>query len=161
MKFIILLFFTFNIYAADIGKVINIYFTPSNDCENLVINQIKEAKDSIDIAIYSITSKEIVEAIKNAYDNNIKVQIIADKLQSKGKSSLVKEIIEYKIPLRINKKHRIEHNKFTIIDDKFVITGSYNYTNNAKKNNSENCLLIEDYLMNYKDRFNYLWGLYG
>ncbi len=160
------LFFILNIqflYANSdniVGIVKEIYFTPSNDCEKLLINNINNAKDNINIIIYSITDKDIVKALKDAYDRKIEIKIIADRLQSRNKSSKVKELIDYGIPITISKRYRIEHNKFSIIDDKLVITGSYNYTTNAKKYNSENCLLIEDNNFKYKTRFIELWNYY-
>jgi phosphatidylserine/phosphatidylglycerophosphate/cardiolipin synthase-like enzyme len=137
-----------------------IYFSPSSKCEELIVSYLNNARDNVDIIIYSITSENIVRALKNAKDNNIGIRVIADRTQSKGKNSLVDEIISYGIPVRISKKHKIEHNKVSIIDNRFVITGSYNYTNNALNHNSENCILIEDYEHLFKERFEYLWRLY-
>jgi phospholipase D len=38
----------------------------------------------------------------------------------------------------------IAHNKVMIIDEKKVITGSFNFTDAADKRNSENVIIIED-----------------
>jgi phosphatidylserine/phosphatidylglycerophosphate/cardiolipin synthase-like enzyme len=94
-KYIIFLIFPVFVYATEIGKVLNIRFSPSDDCENLIIDNIKQAKSNINIVIYSFTDKDIMNAIKQAKDNNIDIQIIADKMQSKGKGSVINELIEY------------------------------------------------------------------
>ena len=158
--FIFLLLDIVNLYA-DIGIVREIYFTPSDDCRNLIIKNIDNAKESVDVAIYSITDNAIADAIKRAHDKKINVRIIVDRLQLKNKGSKVMELLDYGVPVLISRKYRIEHNKFTVVDDKIVIGGSYNYTTNARKYNSENCLLIEDNELKYKNRFIQLWNFYS
>lgn len=36
------------------------------------------------------------------------------------------------------------HNKYLIVDDKTVETGSFNYTANAEKHNAENVIVIKN-----------------
>jgi phosphatidylserine/phosphatidylglycerophosphate/cardiolipin synthase-like enzyme len=45
------------------------------------------------------------------------------------------------IPVFIDSKHPIAHNKIMIIDKKIIITGSFNFTKAAEKN-AENILII-------------------
>ena len=46
------------------------------------------------------------------------------------------------IPVRIDVKRAIAHNKVMVIDGKMVITGSFNFTKSAEENNAENLLVI-------------------
>ena len=48
------------------------------------------------------------------------------------------------IPVRIDAKHAIAHNKVMIIDGETVITGSFNFTKAAEESNAENLLIIHD-----------------
>ena len=130
------------------SKAPEIYFTPSSDCENLIIKNIQKASE-IDIAVYSINNDKIVLSI-----------IVTDRLQAAGKHSKVQYLKDLGMSIRLNKKHKIEHNKFAVFDNKRVVTGSYNWTNPASSKNSENCLLIEDAKQNYNNRFEYLWNFY-
>jgi len=52
------------------------------------------------------------------------------------------------------------HNKFAIIDNAIVLTGSYNWTVSASNNNQENILIIESKLVvsNYQNEYNKLWN---
>lgn len=66
------------------------------------------------------------------------------------------------INIRVNNRHKIEHNKFAIFDGNKVSTGSFNWTNLASEKNSENCLLIsreQKTVAAYKKRFEELWRL--
>ena len=46
--------------------------------------------------------------------------------------------------MRIDYIPTIAHNKVIIIDNKTVITGSFNFTRSAQKYNAENVLIIHD-----------------
>jgi phosphatidylserine/phosphatidylglycerophosphate/cardiolipin synthase-like enzyme len=166
-KIILCLYFVFSFFVVvnaknkeSLGEVKAIYFAPSLDCENLVVEQINQAESEVNIIIYSVTNVNITKAIISAKDGGKTVKVIVDRTQSKGKNSLIDELIASGIDVRISKKHKIEHNKVTIVDRSKVITGSYNYTNNATKYNSENCILIEDKGLKYQNRFNVLWRYY-
>ena len=64
------------------------------------------------------------------------------------KDSLSPELPKYflkkHIPIWIDNKPRIAHNKVMIIDDTWVETGSFNFTYSAQKYNAENMLWIKD-----------------
>ena len=51
------------------------------------------------------------------------------------------------------------HSKSIIIDDKYVIAGSMNFTNSGENKNDENVLIIENqrFAHYYKEFFEYLW----
>jgi cardiolipin hydrolase len=52
------------------------------------------------------------------------------------------------------------HNKYAIIDESVVITGSFNWTTQAINNNQENLLFYEDKELadKYLKEFNKLWN---
>jgi phosphatidylserine/phosphatidylglycerophosphate/cardiolipin synthase-like enzyme len=61
------------------------------------------------------------------------------------------------IPVYIDSKHAIAHNKIMIIDRTTVITGSFNFTKSAEEKNAENLLilkgnksLVEKYIENFE-----------
>ncbi|WP_438819374.1 phospholipase D-like domain-containing protein [Klebsiella pneumoniae] len=64
------------------------------------------------------------------------------------------------LPVHLNGRYAIMHNKFMVIDGKNVQTGSFNYTASAVSRNAENVLLIEDapqLAETYQREFNRLW----
>lgn len=136
-----------------------VYFTPGPECENNIIAEINQAK-KIDIAVYSITNQNIVDALVAAKDRGAKIRIITDRLQSAGKYSLVPYLEEQGFDIVTNKKHKIMHNKFAIFDGKRIENGSYNWTKNASESNAENCSFFEQQDKIYTNQFEYLWDLY-
>lgn len=155
--FAILLIFARPVYAkTEVG------FTPSRECEDAIVYNINHARKSVDVAIYSINNKRIVAALKDAHRRGIKLRILTDKLQAGAKSSKTLELHREGINIRVNSRHKIEHNKFAIYDGNKVSTGSFNWTDPASEKNSENCLLIsmeQKTVEAYKKRFDILWRL--
>lgn len=139
----------------------DVFFSPSSDCEKNIINDIYESNKSIYAVIYSINNKNIMNALIDAKNRGVEVKILTDKLQASGKYSGVKFLYENGINIKIHTKHKIEHNKFAVFDDKKIITGSYNWTMAASDKNSENCIFLDDdeIVSKFKNRFFYLWQI--
>jgi len=140
--------------------IIKVFFTPSTDCEENIIKAIDSA-NKLDIAVYSITNPAITNSIIAAHNRGAKIRIVTDRSQSKGKGSLIEKIKTAGIPVLTNQKHKIEHNKFAVFDDIHIVSGSYNWTTNASKYNSENCIFFDQPNKEYSQRFEYLWKLYN
>ncbi len=136
-----------------------VFFTPSTDCEQNIIAEVNKAQQ-MDIAVYSISNIKIVDSLINAFHRGAQIRIITDRTQAKGKGSLVEKLKSAGIPVVTNKKTKIEHNKYAIFDNKHVVSGSYNWTENASKFNSENCVFFDQLSEEYSRRFEYLWNLY-
>jgi len=139
---------------------VRVFFTPGVDCEKNVIAAINSAQ-KMEIAVYSITNQNITDAIIAAHNRGATIRIVTDKQMAKGKGSSVEKIRSAGIPVLTNKKHKIEHNKFAVFDDVHVVSGSYNWTTNASKFNSENCIFFDQPDKEYSHRFEYLWDIYS
>jgi len=64
------------------------------------------------------------------------------------------------VPVRTDKDVQAHmHNKYAIIDDRILITGSFNWTWQAVKSNQENLIIVEkdDLVKRYKDSYEKLW----
>ncbi len=152
MRFLLICFFVFNVHSKT-------FFTPGLQCEREIVKSILKTKHMLDIAIYSITNEAITDAIIEAHKKGVKVRVLTDYVQARGKYSKALYLKQNGVNIRLNSKHKIEHNKFAIFDKKIVETGSYNYTYNATKNNSENCTFLKQKtdIQKYQRRFNWLW----
>ncbi len=123
---------------------IEVAFSPNNGATTTVINAIREAKQTILVSAYSFTSKDIANALLQAKQNGISIKIILDKSQASQKYSSATFFANQGFDLRIAVKYAIYHDKVMIIDDKTVITGSFNFTKAAESKNAENVLIIRD-----------------
>jgi phosphatidylserine/phosphatidylglycerophosphate/cardiolipin synthase-like enzyme len=141
------------------GETYQVCFTPGQDCTALIVNSINNAKQSIYVQAYSFTSAPIAQALVDAKKRNIEVDVILDKSQSKAnKYTSSTYLMNNHIPVWIDYKPAIAHNKVMIIDKAVVITGSFNFTAAAQFKNAENLLIISDtalankYLTNWNNR---------
>ena len=132
-------------------------FSPNGGCTDEIIKQIKAAKETILVQAYSFTSAPIVDALLEAHKAGVKVRIVVDKSQLNGNGSKVRKVKEAGITeFRVDKVHAIAHNKIMVIDDKVIITGSFNFTESAELRNAENLLVItedKDLVEKYKANF--------
>jgi len=113
------------------------FFCPEDRCEARVVHAINESKYTIDAAVYSFTSNEILEALVKAQERGVTVRFVGDYLQSKSAYSKTSIIGGRFLDTTM-------HNKFVIIDNSLVITGSFNWTSNADEKNAENIVFIFD-----------------
>ncbi len=123
---------------------IEVYFSPHGGCTEAVVNEIDAAKTSILVQAYSFTSAPIAESLVEAHKRGVHIEVILDDSQQSEKYSSADFIAHAGIPLLIDAKHAIAHNKIIIIDGGVVITGSFNFTRQAEHANAENLLVIRD-----------------
>nr|BET44934.1 MAG: phospholipase D family protein [Candidatus Aschnera chinzeii] len=159
--FSIILITTFSISSNTCDTNIEVGFSPGNSAHKLILNAIQESKKSIDIAAYSFTNKTIALALIDAQQRGIHIRILADKKSNTGKYTALTYLANQKIPVKLNSSYIIMHNKFMIIDNKSVETGSFNYTQNASFRNAENIIYIRNNIIianKYIKEFNKLWN---
>ncbi|QKX02211.1 phospholipase D family nuclease [Wolbachia endosymbiont of Dirofilaria (Dirofilaria) immitis] len=120
-------------------------FSPEEDCTKSLISEIDQSKESILVQEYTFTLKAVAYALIKAKKRGIDVKVILDKSQLHSKYSVINELFASKIPIWIDDKPKIAHNKIIIIDNQRVITGSFNLSRTARKGNAENLLIIKNY----------------
>jgi phosphatidylserine/phosphatidylglycerophosphate/cardiolipin synthase-like enzyme len=121
---------------------ITVYFSPHGGCRDAVVEQINQARTSIDFQAYSFTSYEIARALVAAHDRGVHVVAVLDEKASREESREPAFIAQHGIPTYVDGQHPIAHNKVIVIDGSTVITGSFNFTEQAERSNAENLLVI-------------------
>ena len=124
--------------AADI----QVFFSPNGGCTDAIVDVLGQAKETILVQAYSFTSAPIAKAVIDAHKRGVKVQVILDKSQRTEKYSSADFLVHAGVPVLIDEKHKIAHNKIMIIDGQTVITGSFNFTKSAEQDNAENLLIL-------------------
>lgn len=147
MRLLILLLsllLSLTIFAADFSAntFYQVCFTPAQKCHRKITNPIYQAKQSIEVQAYSFTSKGIAYALIKAQKRGVNVRVIVDKSELLNKSVLML-LLKHHVPVWLDDKVSIAHNKVMIFDGSTVLTGSYNFTNAAEYHNAENVLLIK------------------
>ncbi len=135
------------------------FFCPHDSCEQRMVAAIGSAKHSVDAAVYSFTSPQIAGALLKAQNNGAKVRVVADLEQSEAQNSQIEGLARRGIETRIFQKGVTMHNKFAVIDNSLVITGSFNWTKSAAYYNRENFVMLfdSDLAQDYEKEFFRLW----
>lgn len=123
---------------------IEVVFSPNQGATATIMRALGEARESILVSAYTFTSHDLAQALLEAKKRNISVKLIFDKSQFSQRYSSSTFFKNQGFDLRIDIKHAIFHNKVMIIDDKTVITGSFNFTKAAETKNAENLLIIRN-----------------
>ncbi len=124
------------------GTVIKTYFSPEDDVAEKVIEELNKAKISIYFMAFSFTSDEIGEVIMEKFEKGVDVRGVFEKEQNNEIYSEYFPMKELGIPVKEDTNKYKMHHKVMIIDEKAVITGSYNFSGNAEKSNDENLVVI-------------------
>src|SRR5579871_4683414 len=124
-------------------------FTPGQDCTGLIVSEIAQAHSEILVQAYSFTSVPILSALKAAHARGVDVRVIVDKTSARvsksgSRYSAATYLSNAGIPVWVDTRVSIAHNKVMVIDSATVITGSFNFTAAAQNHNAENLLVIRD-----------------
>ena len=132
-----------------------VHFSPGGGCTDAVVSALGQARRTVLVQAYSFTSAPIAKALVDAHKRSVKVQVILDKSQRTEKYSSADFLAHAGVPVQIDDKHQIAHNKIMIIDGATVITGSFNFTTSAEEHNAENLLIIhsKDLAAKYTDNW--------
>jgi phosphatidylserine/phosphatidylglycerophosphate/cardiolipin synthase-like enzyme len=126
--------------AADI----QVFFSPKGGCTEAVVANLDRATNTVLVQAYSFTSAPIAKALVDAHKRGVNVQVILDKSNRTANYSSADFVQHAGIATFIDAKHAIAHNKIMLIDNKTILTGSFNFTKAAEQSNAENLLVIED-----------------
>ena len=136
-----------------------VYFSLSDNPQKAIIRNINQAQAFINIAMYVFTDKEIALPLINAQKRGVKVRVYLDRSQIESSYSVSRFLVQKGLKVRISSNNYIMHNKFAIIDNRLLLTGSYNWTFSANNRNDENLLIIDDpeIIEIFQNQFVNLW----
>jgi phosphatidylserine/phosphatidylglycerophosphate/cardiolipin synthase-like enzyme len=109
------------------------YFSPYDDCERICITQLDHATKEVLISCYGLENKAIAKELRKLRRRHVAVRICVDKTQSAGKADQTHLLKRTGIEVVVKPEHVLEHNKFVVIDGRTVLTGSYNFSGSAEK----------------------------
>ena len=118
-----------------------VLFSPGTECRDAIIQQIKLAKFSVNICVFTISDNEITDEIIAASKRGISIKIVTDDDKSFDTGSDVNRMAKMGIPTKIDGMRGHMHHKFCVIDKETVISGSYNWTRSAADRNYENIII--------------------
>jgi len=125
------------------GTPVEIYFSPDDGVAGHIVTLIQEAQESVHFMAYSFTSDEIGNTIIFQAQNGLIVSGVMDEGQVASNEGTEYDLFRQAgLDVLLDGSEGMMHHKVIIIDEKIVITGSYNFTNSAETRNDENVVII-------------------
>lgn len=118
-----------------------------NNIRNEIMPLMSHAKVSVNIAMAWFTCNELFQALLNCLERGVKVELVLldNATNFMYYAPDFNQLIDAGGILRIaSPENGFMHHKFCIIDDKIVITGSYNWTYYAETRNIENIIISDN-----------------
>lgn len=143
------------------GTLIENYFAPEDDVEDHIVAALKNAKQSVYFAAFTFTSDPISQTLIDLSHSGLTIEGVYEKRQvSAGSDQSYNLLTAAKLPVLLDGNRYTLHDKYMVIDQQVVITGSFNYTKAANTENDENLLILHnsDIASQYYQDWQKLWA---
>lgn len=135
-----------------------ILFSPQDHVADELISLINKEKKSVKAAVFCLMHRGIAKAMIDAHNRGVAIEIIVDPFSVKNHSPLAK-MAAANLPIYVwypppsakprkagkNKNRKpLMHDKFCVLGNKRVWTGSFNFTFEAATRNRENVIVLEN-----------------
>ena len=134
----------------EIGRV---FFTPGKACVNIK-KELLEAERSIDVAVYTVTTRNpVVTGLKNVLKNKkADVRLVVDNWRGDGNRIVNRKAVNYfrslgaqvKYDNTVLNKDPLFHHKFAVVDNETTVFGSLNWTSSGCYRNREIVVISKD-----------------
>jgi phosphatidylserine/phosphatidylglycerophosphate/cardiolipin synthase-like enzyme len=148
------------------GSWFELYFTdPSDLASNQIsggpdgplVAAIDSARLSVDAAVYSLSLNSVRDALLHAFRRGVRVRIVmeSDNMDSTDPQVL----LDAGVPMLGDRRQGLMHDKFVVIDQSEVWTGSMNFTNEGAYSDNNNLMRIkstkvaDDYEAEFNEMF--------
>lgn len=154
------------------GGRVEVYFNdPGTSLDNMVypdaidvqLELIEGATDRIDMAVMGFSYDPLVEALIAAYDRGVEVRMVGDAGHLNNDGYIAFQ--DRRIPMVVGNLSHIMHDKFMVVDDRFVWAGTANWSTTDLIHNSNNFIFIDspEVAADFKAEFEQMFvdGLFG
>ena len=137
------------------GTRIENYFCPEDSCAKHVEEVISRANESVLFMAFSFTKESIADAL---LFSNASVKGVVEKRGSGSEYSQFNRLKGFGVDVVTDTNPYTMHHKVFIIDEKIVVTGSFNPTGSGDYRNDENILILhnEEIAKRFTEEFGYV-----
>jgi phosphatidylserine/phosphatidylglycerophosphate/cardiolipin synthase-like enzyme len=152
---------TVNAQAVTIdGTPVRILFAAEDEVVSQLAPLIESAQNSIRFMAFSFTHDDLGATVLARAKAGVDVKGIFETRGSETEYSEMPALYCAGVPVRQDGNPRTFHHKVFIIDDKIVVTGSLNFSENADDSNDENVVVVTnaDIAARYLQEFERRWA---
>jgi phosphatidylserine/phosphatidylglycerophosphate/cardiolipin synthase-like enzyme len=126
------------------GTPIQILFAAEDEVASQLISLIEGARRKIRFMVFSFTHSKIGSAMLARAKAGVDVRGIVETRGSQTKHSELSRLYCAGLQVRQDGNSGMFHHKVLVIDDKILITGSFNFSHSADDSNDENVVIVTD-----------------
>lgn len=127
------------------ATVLSVYFSPQdNVIKSQIIPLVNKSKTSIYMPTFLITHRELTSALISAKKRGVKIKVIIDAANASNKYSKHQQLRDNGIEVKVENYAGKMHAKTMIIDEKYVVIGSMNFSRSGEEKNDENTIILDN-----------------
>ncbi len=125
------------------GVDLEVYFSPDDSTAERLVELVHRAEHSVYFLAFSFTLDELAQALVERGRAGVDVAGVMDASQVASNTGSDYDFFrEAGLDVRMDGNEDNMHHKLLIIDERIVVTGSYNFSRSAEGRNDENSLVI-------------------
>jgi len=146
-------------FAAPVVIETEVWFSPGSECRAAVINHIGSCRKRADICVFTIADDDITAAILAAHRRGVAVRVVSDDDKRHDAGSDIQRLRDAGIAVVLDDSDAHMHHKFALLDERWLLNGSFNWTRSASQVNEENLVATNDpqQLREFGGQFEALW----
>jgi phosphatidylserine/phosphatidylglycerophosphate/cardiolipin synthase-like enzyme len=122
---------------------LDLYFSPDDGVLAALVPVLESAQESIYFLAYSFTSNQLGDIVRQKAAAGVTVAGVMDDEQVRSNQGTEFDPFrQAELEVRLDGIDGLMHHKVFIIDEKIVVMGSYNFSQNAEERNDENLMII-------------------
>ena len=144
------------------GTNISVIFTSEDKAlEQAIIPLVSSAQSNIRFLAFSFTDYPLANAMVIRAQSGVDVAGVYERVGSDSEASEFATLHCGGVAVRRDGNSSFMHNKLIIVDGRFVITGSLNYSTSAEESNDENVIILDnpEIAHLYLQEFDRIWSL--
>jgi phosphatidylserine/phosphatidylglycerophosphate/cardiolipin synthase-like enzyme len=144
------------------GTQILVIFTSEDSAlENVIVPFVQGAQSSVYFMAFSYTDYPLAEAMILRHQAGADVAGVFEAFGSETESSELRTLFCGEVPVRQDGNGGFLHHKVIIVDERYVITGSLNFSTRAETTNDENVIILDnpDIAKLYIEEFERVWAI--
>ena len=122
---------------------VQVYFAPEDNAMDRVIEVVRGAEKSIKFIAFAFTSEALFDAMKARMQDGVEVEGIFESRHAGWKDIKIGPLNAAGATVRFDRNPDALHHKVIVVDDRYVCTGSFNFSDSADRSNDENMLVID------------------
>lgn len=147
-----------------------VFFSPDDNVRAYLLDLIAHEQEHIAIAVFVFTDKHIAQALIEAHERGVLVELVTDTTGLRDRYNKVSSLCDVSIPVFVYDTQNGKAGSTSVMHHKFVVfkknknnkscvwTGSCNCTKSAYESNQENAILLIDnaHVEQFSRQFNIL-----